>query len=265
MHEKTATEIRKMIIETAWASKCAHVGSAMSCVDILTALYFFEVMHVESNDFDRRDIFVLSKAHAALALYSVLVRKGLMDCRILDGYMQNNGTLPAHLDFFTNPWIEASTGSLGHGFNMALGMAHGYKMKGDDRKVFVLMGDGESQEGSVWEGALFASKLEIDNFTVILDYNNLQGYGRPLDICSYEPIVEKWQAFGWDVCCVDGHDIDQLVQMLRLPRNGRPRILIARTVKGKGVSFMEDQLKWHYFIVTDALKKQALLELGGSL
>jgi transketolase len=254
-------QARRLIIEVANKSRTAHVGSSLSCVDILVSLYF-HVLDIDDSSWEERDIFVLSKAHAAMALYAVLRLKGFMDEETFMGYFQNNGTLPAHLDRFTVRGVEVSTGSLGHGFNMALGLAYGLKLKGDNRKVFVLIGDGESEEGSIWEGALFASKLGINNITAILDYNNLQGYGRPRDICHYEPVEDKWNAFGWETCRIDGHDFNSIISACSRKMSEKPRMIIAKTIKGKGVSFMEDELKWHYFIVTDELKRRALKELG---
>lgn len=255
-----AEEARKRIIEVACKSRSAHVSAALSCVDILTTLYFHE-LNISDRNWDNRDIFVLSKAHAAMALYAVLSIKGIMPKKKLDGYFQNDGTLPAHLDRFTSKGIEVSAGSLGHGFNIALGIAHGYKLRKDKRKVFALIGDGECQEGSIWEGALFASKLKIDNFTAILDYNNLQGYCRPCEICHFEPVADKWKAFGWDTYKIDGHNFSEITNALKKPHKGKPKIIIANTIKGKGVSFMENEMKWHYFIVTDELKEKALQEL----
>lgn len=267
MHRKVAhlkgiaSEVRQLILEVACRSKSAHVGSSMSCVDLLVALYFAE-LHIDDNDWPNRDMFVLSKAHAAMALYSVLTVKKIIDKKTLMGYLQNNGTLPAHLDRFKGRGIEVSAGSLGHGFNIALGMAHGYKLKKDNRKVFALIGDGESEEGSIWEGALFASKIKIDNFTAILDYNNLQGYGRPREICCFEPVAAKWKAFGWEALKIDGHNFSEILDVFNKPHKGRPRIIIADTTKGKGVSYMEDEMKWHYFIVTDELKDRAVRSLS---
>jgi len=253
--------VRRLVIDAACRSRSAHVGSALSCVDLLVALYFHE-LKIDMDDWDNRDIFILSKAHAAMALYATLTEKGLITKEVFKGYFQNDGTLPAHLDrFAVARGIEVSAGALGHGFNMALGMAYGYKLKKDKRRTFVLIGDGESEEGSIWEGALFASRLGIDNLTAILDYNNLQGYGRPRELCYYEPLVDKWKAFGWEVYKVDGHNFDEILKAFSGPNNGRPKIIIANTVKGKGVSFMEDEMKWHYFIVTDELKEEALKEL----
>lgn len=256
---KISNEIRKAIIELAHKSKSPHVGSSLSCVDILTVLYF-DVLNFQP--WEERDIFILSKAHAAMSLYSTLATRGIIDKKLLDGYYQNEGTLPAHLDRFTAKGIEVSAGSLGHGFNIGLGMAFGFKKKGQNRKVYTVIGDGESQEGSIWEGALFGSKLGLDNFTAIMDYNNLQGYGRARELCSFEPIKSKWEAFGWHAIEVSGHDFNALKDAFSEVTQGKPKIIIAHTTKGKGVSFMQDQLIWHYYIVTDEHKKKALQELG---
>ncbi|MBU2541510.1 MAG: transketolase [Candidatus Omnitrophica bacterium] len=258
--KRIADEARKLILDVACRSGSAHVGSSLSCVDLLVALYFHE-LKIDLGDWKNRDIFILSKAHAAMALYAVFALKKFISQDTLKRYFQNDGTLPAHLDRFSAKPIEASCGSLGHGFNMAIGMAYGYKLKKDKRRIFTLIGDGESQEGSIWEGALFASKLGVDNLTAILDYNNLQGYGRPTEICYFEPIIEKWEAFGWQTHKVDGHNFTQIFKALKEPSKGRPKIIIAQTVKGKGVPFMENENKWHYFIVTDDLKREALKNL----
>lgn len=253
-----AQDIRRAIIEVAHKSQCPHVGSALSCVDILTALYF-DVLNLEP--WEQRDICILSKGHASLGLCCTLVSRGIIDKELLEGYFTDGGTLPAHLDKFTAKGIEVSSGALGHGFNMGLGIAYGFKKKNSNRKVYAVIGDGESQEGSIWEGACFAPKLGLDNFSAIMDYNNLQGYGRARQICAFEPVAAKWQSFGWEVLEVDGHDIDELINALNQESKDRPRMIIAHTTKGKGVSFMEDELKWHYYIVSDEHKEKALKEL----
>jgi transketolase len=180
---------------------------------------------------------------------------------MLETYCQDNGILPAHLDRMTGHGIECSAGSLGHGFNVGLGMAFGFKRQKVDRRVYLLIGDGEAQEGSIWEGALFAPRLGLDNVTAIIDCNNLQGYGSPTDICSFEPITDKWEAFGWQVYDVDGHDHGALLAALDSKCDGRPRLIVARTTKGKGVSFMENELIWHYYLVTGDHRAKALEEL----
>lgn len=252
-------EIRKIIIDIAYRAKSPHVGSSLSCVDILSVLYF-EVLNL--NRWDERDIFILSKGHAAMALYGTLAVKGIIERNLLNKYCQNDGSLPAHLDKFAAKGIEVSAGSLGHGFNIGLGIAHGFRLKNSDRKVYSLIGDGESQEGSIWEGALFASKLGLHNFTAIMDYNNLQGYGRANELCFFEPVRAKWEAFGWHVVEVEGHDYEALKRAFDEDPSGRPKIIIARTLKGKGISFMEDRLEWHYFIVNEERRKRAMEELG---
>ncbi len=253
-----ATNIRREIIEMAYRSGGPHVGSALSCADILATLYF-STLRLEP--WVQRDIFILSKAHAAMALYAALSVSGIMSSELLKKYCQDEGSLPAHLDLMTGQGIECSGGSLGHGFNIGLGMAYGFKRQMSSRRVYALIGDGESQEGSVWEGALFAPKLGLDNFTAIMDYNNLQGYGRPQDLCSFEPVAAKWEAFGWHVCLADGHDCRSIQQALAEKSMGKPKLIIARTIKGKGVSFMENELIWHYYIVTREHWKNALKEL----
>lgn len=256
--EQNATIIRRSIIDLANRSGSPHVGSCLSCADILAALYFSEL---KIDPWDERDIFILSKGHAAMALYATLHARGILTEEELDGYYRNDGTLPAHLDRFRGKGVEVSSGSLGHGFNMGIGIAFGLKKQASSRRVFAIIGDGESQEGSIWEGAMFAPKLGVDNFTAIIDHNNLQGYGRPTELCEYYPISKKWEAFGWHAIEIDGHDFTALEQAFAVKCGGRPKIIIARTIKGKGVSFMEDQLIWHYFIVTDEHRKQALDEL----
>jgi transketolase len=196
-----------------------------------------------------------------MALYATLVAKGIISPEVLESYCQEDGILPAHLDRFACRGIECSAGSLGHGFNIGLGIASGFKQQRTNRNVYVLIGDGESQEGSIWEGALFAPGLGLDNFTAIMDCNNLQGYGRPSELCEFEPIKVKWEAFGWHVCETDGHDHTSLEQALQENSHGKPKMIIARTVKGKGVSFMENQLIWHYYIVTEEYRAAALKEL----
>lgn len=257
--ENMARSMRREIIEMAFRSGGPHVGSALSCADILATLYN-DILRLDP--WDQRDIFILSKAHAAMALYAVLAERGIIERERLESYCRDGGTLPAHLDRFTAPGIECSAGSLGHGFNMGLGMAYGFKRQGLDRRVFILIGDGEAQEGSIWEGALFAPKLGLNNVTAIMDCNNLQGYGRPCEICTFEPMAAKWEAFGWDVVSLAGHDIDALRKALAAPFLDRPRMVLASTVKGKGVSFMENQLIWHYYTVTAEHRAEALRELA---
>lgn len=250
-------ELRKNILKMANRAKCPHIGSALSCADIIYALYF-GVLRLD--DYARRDIFLLSKAHAAMALYATLNLKGLMSDEQILGYYQDGGTLPAHTDRFSNKFIEISAGSLGHGLPMAVGMA--MRLKEQKRRVFVLMGDGETQEGSVWEAAMIAPKLGLDNLCVLIDYNNLQGYGRAKDLVAFEPLKDKWESFGWECLSINGHDINA-IQAAAKPTN-KPLCIICHTTKGNGVSFMQDELKWHYYIVSDEILAKALLELEGA-
>lgn len=240
-------------------AKSPHVGSALSCVDILSALYF-KIMNISYPIQKNRDYFLLSKAHAAMALYATLFQKGLMSQAEIDGYYQNNGTLPAHTDRFLNDFVEISAGSLGHGLPIGVGIAHSIKLRQGNQRVFALMGDGEMQEGSVWESAMLAPKLGLDNLIVFIDRNNLQGYGRATELVSFYPIEEKWQSFGWDVVTIDGHNEDEIAK--ECTTQEKPKVIICDTIKGKGVSFMEDELKWHYFLVQDDHKAKALEELS---
>ncbi|WP_035587187.1 transketolase [Hippea jasoniae] len=257
MIEQHAKNIRKNILKIANLSKSPHVGSALSVVDILTVLYF-QILRLQ--DYEKRDIFILSKAHSAMALYATLYEKGFLKEDELLSYYQNGGVLPAHTDRASNKYIEISAGSLGHGFPIGCGMAYSFRLKESDRKVYVLMGDGESQEGSVWEAAMLAPHLGLNNLTIIIDRNNLQGYGRASELLSYEPIDKKFEAFNWDVFRIDGHNYKEIEETLKI-KTSKPKAVICDTVKGKGVSFMENQLKWHYFVVTDELLEEALKEL----
>ena len=263
MSKSIATEIRKNILKIAHSSKGPHTGTALSCVDILTVLYF-DILQIPSFDDSQRDIFIMSKGHGAMALYATLFEKGYISQEHFLSYYKNGGALPAHLDKQTSDAIEISSGSLGHGLPQALGFAYSKKLRALDGGVYVLMGDGETQEGSVWEATMLAPKMGLDNLTVLIDRNNLQGYGRPSELVSFEPLEEKFASFNWDVQRVDGHNHEQLRKALLKPAKA-PKMIICDTVKGKGVSFMEDEMKWHYFIVTDEYLEQAIAELEGSL
>jgi transketolase len=256
---RAALAIRRTIIGMAQRSRSPHVGSCLSCADILAVLY---EGWLRLDPWENRDMFILSKGHAAMALYAALAYKGILDPALLDGYYQDHGTLPGHLDRTIGRGIEVSAGSLGHGFGLGLGLAYGLQKARTGRRVVALIGDGEAQEGAIWEGALFAPRLGLDNFTAIMDCNNLQGYGRPQELCQFEPMAAKFRAFGWQALDVDGHDPLALRQALDAPSGGVPKMILARTVKGKGVSFMEDQLIWHYYIVTPEHAAKALEELA---
>lgn len=260
-----AKAIRKTILEVANRARSPHIGSALSCADILSALYF-EILDIPKDveSFEKRDIFLLSKAHSAMTLYATLYHKGLLNHEQLLGYYKN--TLPAHTDRDTSPYVEISAGSLGHGLPIGVGIAlalRGQKNNQDkQRKVCVLMGDGEAQEGSVWEAAMFAPKYQLGHLIVIIDRNNLQGYGRASELLSYESIDDKWRAFGWNCQRIDGHNENAIKDAIFTNEGSQiPLCLICDTTKGKGVSFMEDELKWHYFLVTDEILAESLKEL----
>jgi transketolase len=259
MLKQKAKNIRKNILKIANSSKGPHTGTALSCVDILSVLYF-DTLNIKSFDDENRDIFILSKGHGAMALYATLYEKGYLDKDDFFSYYKDGGALPAHLDKDTNEAIEISSGSLGHGLPQALGFAYSKKLKNLDSRVYVLMGDGETQEGSVWESAMLAPKMGLDNLVVFIDRNNLQGYGRPSDLVSFEPIDDKFRSFNWDVYRVDGHDTTAIKDAVDKP-SSKPKMIICDTIKGKGVTFMEDKMKWHYFIVTDEFLAQGIKEL----
>jgi transketolase len=253
-----SNNIRKTVINMAHASKGPHVGSALSCVDIISTLYF-KVMNIQKPVNEDRDYFLLSKAHSAMALYATLLEKGFMTQEQIDGYYKS--TLPAHTDKDTSDYVEISAGSLGHGLPMGLGMAHSAKLREEKNRVFVVMGDGEMQEGSVWEAAMLAPRLGLNNLTIFIDHNNLQGYGRATELVEFYPIKEKWESFGWETFVVDGHDHEAIEKACNFSSK-KPKAIICNTTKGKDVSFMEDELIWHYYLVQDDHKEKALGELN---
>mgnify|MGYP004003833007 FL=1 len=258
--ENISKKIRKHILQMTLYSKSSHIGAALSIVEILVALYFKIIKTDPSNTSFNRDRFVLSKAHASAALYAVLAEKGYFPKSYLDKYYVNDGILPGHLDRFSAPGIEFSAGSLGHGFSAAIGMALGIKSS-PSSNVYTLIGDGESNEGSIWEGAMLASHLSLNNLTAILDYNKIQSFGRTNDVINQEPIVKRWSSFGWHVIEVNGHSFEELLNAFEV-KTTKPKMIIAHTVKGKGVSFMENKLEWHYKSPNQEQYEMALKELG---
>jgi len=240
------------------------VGSALSAVDLLVVLYFDTMFFPHSTHPDR-DRFILSKGHAAAALYSVLAHKGVIGAELLPGFLTDNSPLTGHPVRGSLPGIEVSSGSLGHGLPLAVGMALAAKMDEKPYRVFVLLGDGELQEGSVWEGAALAARLRLDNLVMLIDVNGLQGYDRVDAIMPNDALAAKLLAFGWQVEMIDGHDHPAISQSLAACPLApvRPTALIARTIKGKGVKEMENQLGWHYFSVPAAKVEQFVQELEG--
>src|SRR3990167_661260 len=246
-------KIRSHVVTMAHKAKSAHVASALSCVDILSCL-FFEVMKPE-------DRFILSKGHGCMSYYAALKEKGFFDQGFLDRYSTNGGELPEHPPVGING-IEAGTGSLGHGFAISVGCALARRIKKQEGIEYCLLGDGECNEGSVWESAMFAGNIGLGNIVAIVDRNNMQSAG----FVDKSDIAEKFQAFGWNVLVVDGNNIDYLMRafnMFNLLKNApKPKVIIANTIKGKGVSFMENELLWHYRPPDDQELAAALKEIN---
>jgi len=266
--EQMARNIRVRIIENSHKTQTPHLGSCLSCVDILVAAYF-AVLRIDPDkpaDEDR-DRFILSKGHAAPALFQVLARRGYYPESMLDSYGEDGGVFAEHPPAPSRlPGIEAATGSLGHGFPMGLGMALAARIRKRPYKVIALVSDGECNEGSVWEAAMLAASQNVENLAVIVDFNKWQATGRSAEVMGHNSLVEKWRAFGWSASEIDGHNVGELVRrMQQIPdRSGKPVAIVANTVKGKGVSFMEDDNNWHYRIPSADEVKAAKRELGGS-
>ena len=257
-----AKKVRKHVLKMTLYSKSSHIGAALSMVEILIALYFL-VLNVDPKNpsVKDRDKFILSKAHGSAALYAVLAEKGFFPISTLEKYFIDEGILPGHLDKTSVPGIEFSIGALGHGFSVAIGMALANQRRSNNGKVFVLLGDGECNEGTIWEGAMLAAHLKLDNLTAIVDYNKIQSFGRTNEVINQEPVVDKWKSFGWDVIEIDGHNFEKIIESFQSSHK-KPKMIIAHTVKGKGISFMEDKLEWLYKSPNEHQYKQALDELG---
>ncbi len=244
-----AREVRELILRTAARTGVIHIGSSLSPVDLLVALYY-EIMNIDPSapKDPNRDRFILSKGHGGLSQYAVLAMRGIMPMHQLDEYMKDNSLLPVHPVLNSAPGIEATTGSLGHGLGIAVGMALAAKKNKADWRTFTILSDGECDEGSTWEAALLAGHLQLDNLVVMVDYNKIQGFGNTKDILDLEPFADKWRAARFAVQEIDGHNFDEIMPALRnLPlSSGKPTALICHTVKGKGIPYMENTLKWHY-------------------
>ena len=261
-----AREIRLRSLEMISRAKSSHIGSVFSCVEILACLYG-RIMRIrpENPNWPERDRFVLSKGHACAGLYATLAIKGFFPVARLNEFYTDGATLAGHVTHKGVPGIEVSTGALGHGTALAVGLATGLRRQGSSARVFAVLSDGECDEGSTWEAVLLAPAWKLDNLTAIVDYNKIQSLGRVDEVLPLEPFAEKWSAFGWAVRQVDGHDIEQLEDAIdpeRWVADG-PRCIIAHTVKGKGVSFMEDDLLWHYRSPQGEEYERAVAELRG--
>lgn len=245
--EEISKEIRRDILTMVYKSKSGHLGCSLGIVDILLALYF-EVMNVDPRDpnLESRDRFLLSKGHASSALYAVLAKRGFFSKSVLKTYFQDGSKLAGHVTLGSTPGIDATFGSLGHGLSIGIGMSLALKQQNLLSKVYVLIGDGECAEGSIWEGINFAGHHRINNLVLLLDNNDLQIMGHGTDILNSLPFEDKFRSFGWDVKTVDGHDISELSKILYSSTpSTKPVAIIANTVKGKGVSFMENKVEWH--------------------
>tara|TARA_Y100000031_G_C8186185_1_gene369068 strand:- start:17 stop:871 length:855 start_codon:yes stop_codon:yes gene_type:complete len=262
--EKITREIRGKVLDLTYQAKCAHLASALSCIDILAILYW-KILKIDSKNINdpERDRFILSKGHAAMALYSILNKKGILSSKILDTFGKNGTTLAEHPDPRT-PGVEVATGSLGHGFQFGIGMALAAKIMNMKYKVVALMSDGECNEGSVWEGAMFAPVHKLDNLIAIIDFNKWQATGRSTEIMSIQPLAKKWESFGWKTYEINGHDLEEIYNTFLEANKSKnsPVAIIANTVKGKGISFMEDDNNWHYRIPNEEEVKKAKKELG---
>lgn len=244
-------------------AQTAHIGSSLSMADLLAVLYE-GVLRVDPHHplWPDRDRFILSKGHGCAAMYAALAQKGFFSKEWLNTYCLNGSHLSGHITYGI-PGVEVSTGSLGHGLSIACGMALASKHDGRRNRVFVLLSDGECDEGSTWEAALFIPHHQLDNLVAIVDYNKIQSFGTVKEVLNLEPLASKWQSFGWATREIDGHNLEQIEEtLLNVPFElGRPSCIIAHTIKGKGVSFMEGQLTWHYKPPDDEQLRQALAEL----
>jgi transketolase len=267
--EDKARQLRcDMVDVTVWAGG-AHIGGALSMTDVLTALYYHYLnVRPEEPGWPERDRFVLSKGHGGVGLAPVLADKGYFDKELLREFNHFKSPFGMHLDGNKVKGVDASTGSLGHGLSMALGMALGARFQKQAWRTYCLLGDGECDEGSVWEAAMAAAHYKADNLTAFVDRNQMMIDGRTEDVMSLEPFADKWQAFGWQVRQIDGHDFAQIGEAIEGAQaaQGAPTVIICDTVKGKGVDFMEAQVKWHYGSIDSELaaKAKASIMAGGA-
>ena len=261
-----ACQIRRDIVVMSGRANASHSGSALSAVEMVVALYF-DVMNIRPKEpaWPDRDRFILSKGHAGAVLYAALALRGFFPKSQLDTFCLDKGVLTTHPFLGGVSGVEATTGSLGHGLPVGVGMALAAKADGKKYTTYVMVSDGECDEGSVWEAILFAGFHRLDNLVLMIDYNKIQSFGRTKEVLDLEPLKKKIEAFRWDVIEIDGHNFSEIKTAFTATkkRNGKPRCIIAHTVKGKGISFMEDKLEWHYKSPTGEVGIAALRELGG--
>ena len=265
---KICRQVRRDIITMTANAGSGHPGGSLSAVELMTSVFFNHMrLDPQNPKWDGRDRFVLSKGHSAPCYYAVLAALGFIDRSEYDNFRQLHSILQGHPDCKKVPGVDASTGSLGQGCSIAVGMALGAKKLGKDTQVFTLLGDGECQEGQIWEAFMSAAHYHLDNLTVIIDNNGLQIDGRVADVMSPYPIPEKLRAFGFEVAEIDGHDFDQMEAAFAKAREtkGVPFAIVMKTTKGKGVSYMEDQAGWHGKAPNDAEYEQAMTELKAQL
>jgi len=262
--EMIAKKARRNIIEQVYSAKSGHPGGALSCIDILTVLYFNEInVNPEEPKMENRDKLVLSKGHASPALYAILAEKGFFPAEELKEFRKLGSRLQGHPDLNKLPGVDMSAGSLGQGLSVACGMALASKLKKQSSKVYCIVGDGELQEGQIWEAAMTASHYKLDNLCLIVDNNNLQIDGKVNEVMNPYPIVEKLESFGFVVFKVDGHNIENLLEVFEETKKVKeqPIAIVATTTKGKGISFMEDKAEWHGKAPSQEEYNQAILEL----
>ena len=262
--QKIATDIRLGIVEAVFNAKSGHPGGALSSADILACLYFDELnIDPQNPKMENRDRFVLSKGHSCPGLYSALAHRGFFSTDLLKTFRHTDSMLQGHPDMKYIPGVDMSSGSLGQGFSCACGMALSAKISGKDYRTYALLGDGESQEGQVWEAIMFAAHYKLDNLCMIIDNNGLQIDGAVKDVMNTMPYDTKLKAFGWNVIEIDGHNIDEILNAFKSAKEfqGAPTAIIAKTVKGKCVSFMENQAGWHGKAPNEAEYNQAMSEL----
>lgn len=263
-----AKVIRKDIVTMLTESGSGHPGGSLSAADIVTTLYFHEMnVNPEKPNDTERDRFVLSKGHAAPVLYSALARKGFFNVEELKGLRKFGSMLQGHPNMNDVPGVDMSTGSLGQGISSSVGMALAGKIDKKDYRVYTLLGDGELEEGQVWEAAMAAAHYKLDNLTAFIDFNGLQIDGKIQDVMNPAPIDEKFKAFGWHVINANGHDIEGLINAIEEAKNtkNKPTVIVCKTVKGKGVSFMENEASWHGTAPNREQCEKALNQIGGEV